>query len=303
MYVYILVLVGINREKMGKNYIQTNVNVEKTFSSFLEAEKLKQHLVLLKQEYAKLQERYNEVLEKYSILSSINKVDDENSFASRLFKIISTLYNCETFSDITIKLSDCSLRAHKLILAAHSEMWNEDVLCNKSELDWSNIDKEVGEATLLWMYTNKIKLDSDNITLKVMHVAYEFKLHELLKTCEQALISNVTVRNCVKFYSVAEDINAVNLRDYCSALISTHWEDLDSSDFEHMLGPLLYKMLKNKTQLPLYSAVRLQREDVVFLCLVENSSKVSCIYYMIIFKLFVLFDNTIKSTIPQLTIY
>ncbi|KAF2882462.1 hypothetical protein ILUMI_23687 [Ignelater luminosus] len=241
----------------------------------MEAEKLKQHLVLLKQEYAKLQERYNEVLEKYNILASANKVDDENSFASRLFKIISTLYNCETFSDITIKLSDCSLRAHKLILSAHSEMWNEDVLSNKSELDWSNIDKEVGEATLLWMYTNKIKLDSDNVTLKVMHVAYEFKLRELLKTCEQALISNVTVRNCVKFYSVAEDINAVNLRDYCSALISTHWDDLDSSDFEHMSGPLLYKMLKNKTQLPLHSAVRLQREDVVFLCLVENSSKLS----------------------------
>lgn len=58
-------------------------------------------------------------------------------------------------------------------------------------------------------------------------------------------------------------------------LISTHWDDLNASDFEHMSGPLLYQMLKSKTQLPLHSAVRLQREDVVFLCLVENSSRVS----------------------------
>lgn len=240
----------------------------------MDADKLQQHLALLKHEYAKLQERYNEIVEKYTVLASTSGTQD-NSFASRLLKITGNLYNSNIYSDIKIKLANGYVHAHKLILNARSEKWSEDVLFNKNELDWSDMDTEVGEAILLWMYTNKIKLISDDATLRIIRTAYEFKLHDLLETCERALISDVTVRNCVKFYSVAEEVNANNLREYCSALISTHWDDLNSSDFEHMSGPLLYKMLKNKTQLSLHSAVRLQREDVVFLCLVDNSTKLS----------------------------
>lgn len=93
--------------------------------------------------------------------------------------------------------------------------------------------------------------------------------------CERALVSSVNVRTCVRFYCVAEDVGAFNLQEYCSGLISTHWDDLTPQDFEHMSGPLLYKMLKSKTKFPLHAAVRLLREDVVFLCLVENDKSVS----------------------------
>ncbi|KAK4878403.1 hypothetical protein RN001_010909 [Aquatica leii] len=239
-----------------------------------EVDKLQQHLALLKQEYAKLQDRYNEIVGKYSVLASTTGTND-NSFASCLLKLVAGLYNSEVYSDIKIKLSDRAINAHKLVLNARSEKWNRELLLDREQLDWSEMNVDVAEAILQWIYTNKIKLNSDDVTLKVMHMAHEFKLFDLLLTCEQALISNVTVRTCVRFYSVAEEINANNLREYCSSLISTHWDDLNASDFEHMSGPLLYNMLKSKTQLPLHSAVRLQREDVVFLCLVENSSRLS----------------------------
>lgn len=182
------------------------------------------------------------------------------------------------FSDIKIKLSDRYVNAHKLVLAARSDLWNENQISAKHELDWSEIETEVGEAIVQWLYTNEIKLKGDDVTLKVIRKAFEFKLISLVESCEQSLINHVNVRNCVRFYSVAEEINAGSLREYCSGLISTHWDDLNSMDFEHMSGPLLYKMLKSKTQLPLHSAVRLQREDVVFLCLVENASRVSFSY-------------------------
>lgn len=199
----------------------------------------------------------------------------EDTFASRLLKTISSLYNSETYSDIKIVLSDCEISAHKLVLTARSELWNESVLSDKTTLDWKDIDVEVARCIVFWLYTNNVTLKSDDLTLKIMRKAFDFKLKSLMENCERALIENVTVRTCVKFYSVAEEVNANNLREYCSGLISTYWDDLNSSDFEHMSGPLLYKMLKNKTQLPLHSAVRLQREDVVFLCLVDNASKVS----------------------------
>lgn len=238
-----------------------------------EVDKLQQHLALLKQEYSKLQDKYNEIVGKYSVLASSGT--NENSFAASLLKLVGGLYNSETYSDIKIKLADRTLNAHKLVLSARSAKWGKELLANKELIDWSDMNNDVGEAVLAWLYTDKIKLNSDDVTLKVIQVAHEFKLFDLLAACEHVLISNVNVRTCVKFYSVAEEINANNLREYCSSVISTHWDDLNSSDFEHMSGPLLYNMLKSKTQLPLHAAVRLQREDVVFLCLVENSSRLS----------------------------
>lgn len=199
----------------------------------------------------------------------------EDTFASRLLKLINNLYDSETYSDIKIKLKDREINAHKLILNARLNIWSDNALNNKTDLDWSDIDPEVANSIILWIYTNNLNLSSSVLTLKLIKKAHEFKLDNLVELCEQFLISVVNIRSCVKFYSVAEEIEADNLREYCSGLISTHWDDLNSTDFDHMSGPLLYKMLKNKTQLPLHSAVRLQREDVVFLCLVENSSKVS----------------------------
>ncbi|KAA0202971.1 hypothetical protein HAZT_HAZT008536 [Hyalella azteca] len=88
------------------------------------------------------------------------------------------------------------------------------------------------------------------------------------------MVSRVTVRSCVRLYSTAEEIGALRLRDHCSALISTHWDELTTADFAHMSAQLLYAMVKNKTQRPLHAAIRLHREDVVFLYLIEHRTQV-----------------------------
>lgn len=93
--------------------------------------------------------------------------------------------------------------------------------------------------------------------------------------CERALVASVNVRSCVAFYCVAEEVGASNLLEYCSSIISSYWDELLPQDFVHMSGALLFKMLKSKTKFPLHAAIRLRREDVVFLCLVENEGTVS----------------------------
>lgn len=52
-----------------------------------------------------------------------------------------------------------------------------------------------------------------------------------------------------------------------------------------MPGSLLYKLLQTKSKYPLHAAVRLMREDVVFLYLVENNSGVS--YFKLYVYLFI----------------
>lgn len=109
------------------------------------------------------------------------------------------------------------------------------------------------------------------------HLAVFFK-NLIAGLCERALVSSVNVRTCVAFYCAAEECGATTLLNHCSSLISINWSDLLPQDFVHMTSALLHKMLKSKTKHPLHSAIRLRREDVVFLCLVESEGTVSRFY-------------------------
>lgn len=150
-----------------------------------------------------------------------------------------------------------------------------NVYNNDSLPDWTDLEPDIGYALLRWLYTDVIDLQHDTLALGLLRAAHRFKLPGLLGLCERALVSSVGVRSCVRFYCVAEEVGAASLQEYCSGLISSHWDDLTPQDFEHMSGNLLYKMLKSKTKHWLHSAVRLMREDVVFICLLENSMTVS----------------------------
>ncbi|XP_013167639.1 PREDICTED: serine/threonine-protein phosphatase 6 regulatory ankyrin repeat subunit C [Papilio xuthus] len=241
-----------------------------------EVTKLQQHLALLKEEYSKLQSHCAEVERKYTLAAASAGDLSETSFVARLLMTVSTLYGRETYSDISIKLQSKSVPGHKFVLNARSDDWNEAALKNLTELDWSNLPDDVGSALLKWLYTDVVDLTrGDAFALHLMKCAANFKLYGLVGKCEQALITSVGVRTCVKFYSAADEIGASALKEHCSGLISTHWDDLTGDDFAHMSSALLYRMLKSKTPQPLHGAVRLLREDVVFLCLVENHANLT----------------------------
>ncbi|UYV61360.1 ANKFY1 [Cordylochernes scorpioides] len=54
-------------------------------------------------------------------------------------------------------------------------------------------------------------------------------------------------------------------------------DDFGPEDFAHMKAPLLYKMLKAKSPHPLHASIKIKREDVVFLYLIEFDSQVCCL--------------------------
>ena len=93
--------------------------------------------------------------------------------------------------------------------------------------------------------------------------------------CEDGLLTFINVRNCIKFYEVAEQISANTLKAHCNELISSHWEDFTSDDFAFMPAALLFQMFKSKTNYPLHAAIKAKREDVVFLYFIENDAIVS----------------------------
>ncbi|XP_064544438.1 rabankyrin-5 isoform X1 [Drosophila montana] len=247
-------------------------------NDFASITKLEKDLALLKEEYTKLQRSYVELERKYNeVIASTadpGTTGEFSSFVSRLALTTASLYGCSIYSDLNIRTNNHGtiMPAHKFVLHARSEKWRNEAMASAKELDWSDLDEDIATSLLRWIYTDIIDLQHDRLTLGLLRVAHRFSLPGLLGLCERALVASVGVRSCVRFYCVAEEVGAASLLEYCSGIISTHWDDLTTQDFEHMSGPLLFKMLKNKTKYPLHSAVRLLREDVVCLCLAENNT-------------------------------
>lgn len=42
-------------------------------------------------------------------------------------------------------------------------------------------------------------------------------------------MSSVNVRNCIRFYQTAEELNASTLMNYCGEIIASHWVSIFSS--------------------------------------------------------------------------
>lgn len=241
--------------------------------------KLQQHLSLLREQYVRLQERHTALEQQHAIATAGSQATEgEDSFVTRLLRFVADLYDKEKYSDMAVHLGSRDVRAHRFVLAARSDNWGVSSLADVDSLDWSALDEEVGEAVLRWVYTDHVSLLNDHdFTLNLMRVAAGFSLRPLMKRCEKALMGWVTVRNCVRLYTTADEIGAETLRDHCSTLISTHWNDFTPDDFSHMSAPLLYAMFKAKTSHPLHAAIRLQREDVVFLYLIEFDAQLPAV--------------------------
>ena len=240
-----------------------------------ELEKSKKHLSLLREEYVKLQQKYCEIEKKYNLLNAEKGVVDDNSFVSRLVRTVAQLFDKELYSDLIIKLNGSTIKAHKFVLSSRSDGW--DQLEHISELDLTHVNSEVGFHLIRWVYTDAIDFSNrrEDFILEVMKTAKRYDLSNLVELCEQTLMSFVSVSNCVQFYQTADEIGAEILKNHCSELVSNHWDDFTSDDFVSMSAPLLHQMFKTKTEYPLHTAVRIKREDVLFLFLIEFDSQLT----------------------------
>nr|CAD7425722.1 unnamed protein product [Timema monikensis] len=236
--------------------------------------KLQLHLSLLKDEYVKLQNYCSDLERKYSLAIAKHGEVNENGFLSKLLKIVGGLFNQDHYSDIKVKLDGQLISAHRFVLSARSESWGVTSLFHADLLDWSMLNPDVGRAVLKWVYTDEVDFfDGDKFTLDLMCTANEFKLDELVTKCEKVLIASANIKNCISLYTTACQMGANFLKEHCSGLISAHWNDFTPADFSSMNSALLFDVLKSQTNFPLHSAIRLHRDDVVFLFLIAFNNE------------------------------
>lgn len=85
-----------------------------------------------------MQRNYTELERKYSkVVATSGDPDltgEFSSFVSRLAMTVATLYGRKTYSDLSIRLANKTMPAHKFVLNARSEEWREEVLADTDEL-------------------------------------------------------------------------------------------------------------------------------------------------------------------------
>ena len=191
-----------------------------------------------------------------------------------LSKQAQSLFKNAALSDIELKISETeTFNAHRFLLAARSEVWSPGSLQNANSLDLTKFSQKCNMAMLNWLYTDLVPQLEENHVIELMHMAKEFQLLDLSRRTEDALKPMVTRHNCVKFYQLAEEIESKSLIDYTGEIVSQHWEQLGAKELAAVKAPLLYEMLKRKSNDPLHRAIRAEREDVVFLYLIEFDSQ------------------------------
>ncbi|KAI1307992.1 Rabankyrin-5 [Halotydeus destructor] len=241
-----------------------------------ENDKLKKHMSLLREEYVKLQTKYADLERRYNLIAATRGSESEdNTYVSKLLRTVAGLFDKDLYSDLTVQLETSTIKAHKFVLAARSSKWGVDDLNVIDRLDLSDVPQNISYELIKWVYTDYIELVSreEEFVMEIMKISKRFDLNDLIEKCEKTLVSFVDVKSCVKFYQIADEIGAAILREHCSQLISNHWDDFTSVDFSNMTAPLLYKMFKAKTDYPLHTAIRMAREDVVFLYLIEYDAQ------------------------------
>jgi len=235
-----------------------------------EAGKLSQHLALLRAEYVKLQQRLAALERENAMLAATAGKPEKGSFVSKLLDTVSSLYNQPLYSDLSIVLPSTTIHGHKFVLSARSDSWRVPSLSSVESLDWTDLAEDVASSLLGWVYKDIVTFNKgDQFTMDLMAAASQFKLGPLVDRCEQTLMASVSVSNCVRFYATADEINALQLKEHCSHLISTNWDSFSYQDFVSLSAQLVYDMLKAKAKYCLHTAIRLKREDVVFLYLIE----------------------------------
>ena len=155
------------------------------------------------------------------------------------------LFNNQEYSDIKIIISDKTLYAHKVILAAHSPvflaMFNSDMKeNNKNEIQIADIEFDAFQELLRFIYTGTIK-KMDQLGYHLLRAADKYAIKGLLTKCELYFQSNLNLSNVIHIICLADNYNAANLKEIAINFFIKNKKDIDTNNSEFL------KMLKQLT--------------------------------------------------------
>jgi hypothetical protein len=177
--------------------------------------------------------------------------------SSKIGEFFANLYNSKDFSDIILAVGESKINAHKLVLAARSEyfaaLFGPDFKESKEKVvEIEEDDEELFKEMIQIFYTNDVSEVDVDKAMELIVLARKYLVEELVKSCEEIIIKNMTVENCLEILLVADYIQSKLFKDRAIGFISANiksvmkapgWEAL-KADKPNLVIEVTTKMLE-----------------------------------------------------------
>ncbi|KAJ3646701.1 hypothetical protein Zmor_024277 [Zophobas morio] len=145
---------------------------------------------------------------------------------SKIYEDMSPYYLKDTFSDVQIILSDKTIHAHKIVLAARCKYFESVLLqdLKQAEIALQNVPSKAFETILYYIYTGSVVIESEdaNYIFDILQLAHEYSLETLEKSINEKMNSIVNLSNVCFFLNKANAYDMDELREICHAFIDEH---------------------------------------------------------------------------------
>lgn len=157
---------------------------------------------------------------------------------------ITEYYVDEKFTDVIIEVDGGELKAHKMILAAHSPVFagmfgNASTTtggdtANKNRIKIDDMKLNVAKSMMEYIYTNKEPGRNYELTTELMIVAKKYEIEGLKIMCEEILYNNITTDNGTDTLIIANKHGIQELKDAIIQYIKDHGSVLNSNKFKEI---------------------------------------------------------------------
>lgn len=165
-------------------------------------------------------------LREESLKSPLHQKQDNRDFEK--------LMHDASFSDITLKIGEHEIKAHKAILAARSPTFKSifDSSKNLQELNIDDVDHEVMKVVLRYIYTGKIDQPNYHAAVVLLPVAEKYGLRDLIAKFEDELCkTKLNKALAISFLLLADEFVLDNLKAYAMDGVLKYLLLMDRSDF------------------------------------------------------------------------
>ena len=177
---------------------------------------------------------------------------EDTSEINRLRKLSENFSNLlldENTFDFLIYCGDDKFPVHRNILKSRSSYFNgllsnDFAENNTGHIVIENMDSDTVKNVIEYMYSGRLK-DLESNSTQLLMAANMYDLPLLKKSCEDELISTMTVDNVVDLFVLAEDHNAVELRVVAKTMILDNKEVIvEQEGWDTKLGTLVIELFK-----------------------------------------------------------
>ena len=134
--------------------------------------------------------------------------------SSNALKVMNTLRQDDKLCDVTLKIGLVEIKAHKLVLSANSEYF-QNMFCNnyketnQSVIFINHLHPHATKAIINYFYTSILLINHENIE-QLFETADYLLVTDVLRVCKNFLSSTVNYSNCLFIQKL---INKFNLHD------------------------------------------------------------------------------------------